>query len=103
MFSRAIFASFLPCVGFSEAEWDTYPTPEEKAAHRGNGGFNLLIGGRQDWVEVVEAERISLVRQRLFGFPWWNHRGKNVEAPPTFAPHLSHSVGKEKFKCHNDF
>ena len=54
-------------------------------------------------VEVVEAEQISLVRQRLFGFPRWNRRGKNVEAPPTFAPHLSHSVGKEKFKCHNDF
>ena len=83
--------------------WGTYPTPEEKAAHRGNGGFNLLIGGRLDWVEVVEAERISLVRQRLFGFPQWNRRGKKVEAQPTFAPRLSPSVGKENFKYRNGF
>jgi hypothetical protein len=54
-------------------------------------------------VEVVEAERILLVRQRLFGFPWWNHRGKNVEAPPTFVPHFSHSAVSEKHKGRNDF
>ena len=54
-------------------------------------------------MEVVEAKRISLVRQRFFGFPWWNHRGKKVEAPPTFAPHLSHSAVSENFKCRNNF
>ena len=51
----------------------------------------------------MEAKRISLVRQRFFGFPWWNHRGKKVEAPPTFAPHLSHSAVSENFKCRNNF
>ena len=33
-----ILGRFLPGVGFSEAGWDTYPTPEEKTAHRGNSG-----------------------------------------------------------------
>ena len=103
MFSGAIFASFLPCVGFSKKGWDTYPTPEEKVAHRGDGGFNLLLGGRLDWVEVVEAKRISLVRQQLFGFHRGNRRGKKVEALPTFVPHHSHSAVSEKFKCRNDF
>jgi len=75
----------------------TEATPPSRAANAlcRNGGF--------DWVEVVEAERISLVCQRLFGFLLWNRRGKKVEAPPTVSPHLSHSVGKEKFKCRNDF
>ena len=54
-------------------------------------------------MEVVEAERISLVRQRLFKFPRWNRRGKKVDAPPTVSPHLSHAAGEEKFKCRNDF
>jgi hypothetical protein len=52
------------------------------------GGFNL--------VEVVEAERIVLVLQWVWGFPRWNSRGKKVEAAPTFAPRFFHSVGNEK-------
>ena len=36
-----VLGCFLPCVGFSEMGWDTYPTPEEKAAHRGDSGFDL--------------------------------------------------------------
>lgn len=72
-------------------------------AHRGDGGFNLLLGGRLDWVEVVEAKRISLVRQQLFGFHRGNRRGKKVEALPTFAPHLFHSASEEKSNCRNDF
>ncbi len=38
VFFGAIFAGFSPCVSFSEAGWDTYPTPEEKAVHKGNSG-----------------------------------------------------------------
>lgn len=34
----AVFAVFSPCVGFSAVGWDTYPTPEEKRAHRGDSG-----------------------------------------------------------------
>ena len=56
-----------------------------------------------DRVEVVEEKGIFLVCQRLFGFPRWNRRGKKVEAPPTVSPHLIHSAGEEKSKCHNDF
>ena len=37
-FNPRILGCFLPCVGFSEAGWDTYPTPAEKTAHRGNRG-----------------------------------------------------------------
>ena len=58
----------------------TGATPPSRAAN------TLCRDGGIDWVEVVEAKRISLVRQRLFGFPWWNRRGKKVEESPTFAP-----------------
>ena len=44
VFFGAIFAYFLPCAPFSEAGWDTYPTPEEKAAHRGDSGFYCFMG-----------------------------------------------------------
>jgi len=33
------FGGFSPCVRLFRGGWDTYPTPERKAAHRGDSGF----------------------------------------------------------------
>ena len=75
------------------------PYPRGENGTQGRQWFFIpLLGGECDSVEVVEAEQISLVRQRLFGFLLWNRRGKKVEAPPTFAPHFSHSAGEEKIQ-----
>jgi len=34
-----VFGGFSPCVRLFRGGWDTYPTPKEKAAHRGDSGF----------------------------------------------------------------
>ena len=52
LFFRAVyplfFGGFSPCVRLFRGGWDTYPTPEEKAAHRGDSGFYCfftVVGG----------------------------------------------------------
>ncbi len=67
----AIYAHFLPCVGFSIEGWDPYPTPEEKAAHRGNSGVLRFLPC--PWVSALQVyfqlqPGISQVPQRLFKF-----------------------------------
>ncbi len=66
----AVFAHFLLRVGFSEAGWDTYPTSEEKAAHRGGSGVSCFL---QCWWYVVckcVFSCKSKFRQRFSGFSY---------------------------------
>ena len=40
-----VFGGFSPCVRLFRGGWDAYPTPEEKAAHRGDNGFYCFYSG----------------------------------------------------------
>ena len=56
------FGGFSPCVRLFRGGWDTYPTPEEKAAHRGDSGFYCFS---QWWVVCVLQVCFQLQKQFL--------------------------------------
>ena len=88
LFFRAVypllFGGFSPCVRLFRGGWDTYPTPEEKTAHRGDSGFCCFS---QWWVVCVLQvyfqlqNGISQVPQRLFDFAF----SSTAEAEKLFA------------------
>ena len=65
LFFRAVyplfFGGFSPCVRLSRGRWDTYPTPERKAAHRGDSGFCCFL----QWRCVLLQKCISSYKPRF--------------------------------------
>ena len=110
LFFRAVyplfFGGFSPCVRFSRGGWDTYPTPEEKAAHRGDSGFYWFY---TVWVVCVLQvcfqlqKRISQAQQRFFTFafrciPATQQRQKNTfQLQAAAVPHFCHGKRNADF------
>ena len=100
------FGGFLPCVRFLRGGWDTYPTPEEKAAHRGDSGFYWFY---TVWVVCVLQvcfqlqKRISQAPQRFFTFafrciPATQQRQKNTfQLQAAAVPHFCHGKRNADF------
>ena len=57
------FGGFSPCVRLFRGGWDTYPTPEEKAAHRGDSGFYCF----SQWWVVCAASVFSATQVNSVG------------------------------------
>ena len=90
---------FSPCVRFSRGGWDTYPTPEKKAAHRGDSGVCWLYTVWVVWVLQVcfqLQKQILQVPQRFFAFsircvPATQQRQKNIfQMQAAAVPHFCH-------------